>query len=395
MCARPLSVEVGPLAGHADGFRLELLAAGYSARTVGPYVRLLALLSGWLADNGLVPGDLTDEVAARFAATRRTPAPRAGGLGLRPLLAYLRAQGVAPPAVAVTSAHGEVLAAFAQHLTVQRRLAPLTVTGTAGTIRRLLGTLPAGVVLAELTVEQVHRLVRAEADRLSIGATRASLSALRVFLRFLFATGRHDLDLSVTVPSVAGARLAGLPRAVDPATVAALLAVAGTGLAARRDVAILTLQVRLGLRANEVATLRLDDVDWRAGELVVHGKGDRDERMPLPADVGQALVDYLVEERARTPERAVFLRAVLPPGPMSRNAVVMVSRTASRRAGLPVVGGHRLRHTAATNMLRAGASLAEVGQVLRHADEATTAIYAKVDQAVLSQVARPWPEPAR
>ncbi len=139
---------------HADGFRLELLAAGYSASTVGPYVRLLAVLSGWLADNGLVPGDLTDEVAARFAATRRTPAPRAGGLGLRPLLAYLRAQGVTPAAVAVTSAHGEVLAAFTRYLTVERRLAPLTVTGTVGTIRRLLGTLPAGVVLAELTVEQ-------------------------------------------------------------------------------------------------------------------------------------------------------------------------------------------------------------------------------------------------
>lgn len=129
-------------ARRTDGFRLELLAAGYSASTVGPYVRLLAVLSGWLADNGLMPGDLTDEVAARFAATRRTLAPRAGGLGLRPLLAYLRAQGVAPAAVAVTYPYGEVLAAFTRYLTVERRLAPLTVTGTVGTIRRLLGTTP-------------------------------------------------------------------------------------------------------------------------------------------------------------------------------------------------------------------------------------------------------------
>ena len=138
--------------------------------------------------------------------------------------------------------------------------------------------------------------------------------------------------------------------------------------------------------------MRLDDIDWRAGELVVHGKGGRDDRLPLPGDVGQALVDYLVHERRRSPLRAVFLRATARRVPMSRNAVVMVSRTASRRAGLPVVGGHRLRHTAATSMLRAGASLREVGQVLRHRDEATTAIYAKVDQAALALLARPWPE---
>jgi site-specific recombinase XerC len=269
------------------------------------------------------------------------------------------------------------------------------VTGTVRVVRRLLRTLPEDLPLAALTVEQVHGLVRTEADRLSIGATRATLSALRVFLRFLFATGRHPANLAVTVPSVAGARLSGLVRTVAPGTVATLLTVAGAGPAARRDVAILILQTRLGLRANEIAALRLDDVDWRAGELLVHGKGGFDERLPLPADVGVALVDYLTLERPRSTDRAMFLRAAFPPGPMSRNAVVMVPRTASRRAGLPVVAGHRLRHTAATNMLRAGASLREVGQVLRHRDEATTAIYAKVDQAALAALARPWPEPTR
>lgn len=163
----------------------------------------------------------------------------------------------------------------------------------------------------------------------------------------------------------------------------------------RRDFAILTLQARLGLRANEVAALRLDDIDWRAGELTISGKGGRRERLPLPADVGAALVDYLRHGRAGSTSRAVFLRVMAPPGPMSRNAVVMVSRTASRRAGVPIVGGHRLRHTAATEMLRAGASLREVGQVLRHGSDTTTAIYAKVDQAALALVVRGWPEPTR
>ena len=395
MSSRPSPV-VGPLAAYADGFRRALAAAGYAARTVGPYGRLLTALSGWLAENGVAPADCTEEVVARFAATRQSPGQRVELQALRPLLAYLRAQAAIPPAPApVPAAHAEMVDAFARYLAVERGLAPLTVTGTVGVVRRLLAGLPVGLPLAELTVEHVHSLVLTEAERLSVGATRATLSALRVFLRFLFATGRHPVNLAVVVPPVAGARLSGLPRAVTPATVAALLAVAGTGPAARRDVAILTVQVRLGLRSQEIAALQLDDIDWRAGELVVHGKGGHDERLPLPADVGAVIVDYLVHERGRSPSRALFLRAALPRGAMSRNAVVMVSRTASRRAGLPVIGGHRLRHTAGTGMLRAGASLREVGQVLRHRDEATTAIYAKVDQSALVLLARPWPEAIR
>jgi integrase/recombinase XerD len=393
MCPCRKHVVEGPLAAYADGFGEALRSAGYAAGTVGRYGRLLAALSGWLTAHDIAPGRCSQEVVGRFAAAQRGRGQLVELHALRPLLAYLRSVGVVPPPPA--SPEVAVLTAFARYLTAERRLAPLTVTGTVGVVRRLLATLPEEGEFAELTAGQVHRLVRVEADRLSIGATRATLSALRVFLRFLFATGRHRVDLSVVVPAVAGVRLSGLPRAVDAATVAALLTVAGTGPAARRDVAILTLQVRLGLRANEIATLRLEDLDWRAGELVVHGKGGRDERLPLPTDVGQALVDYLVHERGRAPARAVFLRAAVPAGPMSRNAVVMVSRTASRRAGLPVVGGHQLRHTAATNMLRAGASLGEIGQVLRHVDDATTAIYAKVDQAALASIARCWPEPAR
>jgi site-specific recombinase XerD len=184
---------------------------------------------------------------------------------------------------------------------------------------------------------------------------------------------------------------------VDAATVAALLGSCDRCTAVgRRDFAVLTLMVRLGLRAGEVASLRLDDVDWKAAELVVRGKGGRLDRLPLPADVGEAVADYLCHGRRRSACRALFLRTCAPEGGMSAGSVVMVPRSASHRADLPVVvGAHRLRHTAATGMLRAGASLSEVAEVLRHRSESTTAIYAKVDRAALDLLVRPWPETQR
>ena len=162
-----------------------------------------------------------------------------------------------------------------------------------------------------------------------------------------------------------------------------------------RDFAVLLLMCRLGLRAVEVCRLSVDDFDWRLGEVLVHGKGGRLDRLPLPVDVGEAVVDYLRHGRPATSCRALFIQARPPAVGMTRNGVVFVPRRASARAGLPMVGGHRLRHTAATQMLRAGASLHEVGQVLRHDDDTVTAIYAKVDQSSLSKLVRPWPEEAR
>jgi integrase/recombinase XerD len=197
------------------------------------------------------------------------------------------------------------------------------------------------------------------------------------------------------VPSVAGSRFDGLPKAVDAAVLGALLASCDRSRpSGQRDFAILVLMSRLGLRAADIAALRLDDIDWRAGELELRGKGGRRDRLPLPGDVGEVLVEYLRFGRRPSTDRAVFLQARQPAVGMSRNAVVFVSRRASARAGLAVVGGHRLRHTAATEMLRHGASLREVGQVLRHNDDTTTAIYAKVDRASLSLVVRPWPAEA-
>jgi site-specific recombinase XerD len=219
------------------------------------------------------------------------------------------------------------------------------------------------------------------------------VGVLRTFVRFLFATGVIARDLSANVPQIASARFDGLPRALDASTVAALLDSCDRDRpVGKRDYAIFTLMVRLGLRAVEVARMQLEDIDWRAGEILVRGKGGRQDRMPLPGDVGEALVDYLRFGRPVSSSRTAFLAALGPPVGMSRHSVVLVSQTACQRLGIPTVGGHALRHTAATNLLRGGASLREVGELLRQSDEATTGMYAKVDRNTLALVVRPWPE---
>jgi site-specific recombinase XerD len=189
-------------------------------------------------------------------------------------------------------------------------------------------------------------------------------------------------------------RLAGLPQALEPGQVAALLASCDRGAAAgRRDFAMLTLMARLGLRAGEVAALSLDDIDWRAGELTVRGKGNRSERLPLTADAGEAIAGWL---RAGRPEpfegtRQVFLRVRAPHRGLTSGGVTQAVFSAGQRAGAGPVCAHRLRHSAATGMLRAGAPLPEIGQVLRHRRLLSTAIYAKTDTQALRILARPWP----
>jgi integrase/recombinase XerD len=219
------------------------------------------------------------------------------------------------------------------------------------------------------------------------------VTGLRSLLRFLYVDGVIDRPLAEAVPSVPSWSLSGLPKTLSRDQVAALLTScdrnASTGL---RDFAILLLLVRLGLRAGEVAALSLDALDWRRGEITVRGKGNRLDRLPLPGDVGEAIVEYLRYARPSTAQgRAVFVWVHAPYRALSSNAVTTVVTDAGRRARLGRIGAHRLRHTAATAMLHAGGSLTEIGQVLRHRRVLTTAIYAKVDRRALRLVARPWP----
>lgn len=284
---------------------------------------------------------------------------------------------------------------YCDYLRVRRGLAATTVQGRRDVARRFARTLTerdGELALDLVTVDQVHEFVFGEAVRLQPNSLVNVLDNIRCLLRYAFATGRLEADLSGTVPRLHAARAPGLPRLVDPVTVAAVLGScdrsSSIGL---RDYAILTLMVRLALRANEIASMDLEDLDWRAGELLVHGKGGRDAPMPLPVDVGEALVGYLRDGRPRGGSGAVFLDAVDPSRGLSRNGVVFVPRRASARAGVPILAAHRLRHTAASRMLAGGASLVEIGQVLRHHREQTTAIYAAVAPSGLTLAARAWP----
>jgi site-specific recombinase XerD len=217
--------------------------------------------------------------------------------------------------------------------------------------------------------------------------------SLRSFLVFLHVDGVVEESLALAVPRVAGWRLAGLPRALKPGVAQRLVASCDRGTTiGRRDVAILLLLWRLALRRGEVAAMKLDDINWRAGELVVCGKSKRIERLPVPCDVGEALADYLRQDRLRrTDARTVFVAVKAPHGPLTSTAVNSVVARAGARAGVSGVTAHRLRHTAATEMLREGASLTEIGQVLRHRRLQTTAIYAKTDVETLRSLVRPWP----
>jgi site-specific recombinase XerD len=396
----PSRVRVsGPLGPYAAGFATALAGMGYTPVSATFQVQLLAHLSRWLEANGIEPAGLSATVVARLLDARRA-AGRTNYLSaraMRPLLEHLRQLGVAPPpsGSGPTTAAGLLLERYHRYLTVERSLAPTTARGYLDAVRPFLAarTCPTGLDLADLTAADITAFVVARCPRQARGSARLTVTALRSLLGFLHLEGILPRSLAAAVPRVASPRLAGLPRGLEPAGVDRLLASCDRGPPTGcRDLAILTLLVRLGLRAGEVAALTLDDIDWRAGELLVRGKGDRSERLPLPVDVGEAIVEHLRRGRPATAlGRTVFVRVKAPHRALTSGGVTQVVMAAAQRAGLGHLSAHRLRHTAATAMLRAGSPLAEVGQVLRHRRALTTAIYAKVDREALRALARPWP----
>jgi integrase/recombinase XerD len=248
------------------------------------------------------------------------------------------------------------------------------------------------LALAKLDAAAVIAFVLREARRSSVGSAKCTATRLRCLLRFLHVEGEISHDLTGAVPRIASWRLASLVKALDGESIRRLLGSCDPcSRAGRRDLAVLTLLSRLGLRAGEVRALRLEDVNWRAGEIMIRGKGSRQEQLPLPVDVGEALADWLRDARPRCEHQLVFTRVRAPHTGLSTTGIAGIVHAACKRAGLPKTGPHRLRHTAATEMLRAGASLSDVGQVLRHRDADTTAIYAKVDRLALAALIQPWP----
>jgi integrase/recombinase XerD len=372
-----------------------LAGAGYTPLSAANQVRLLAHLSRWTEGRGLCPGDLTGDRLGEFLAARREAGYtcRLSERGLAPLTAFLRGVGAVPAAVpaAPAGAVDVLVGRYRAYLETERGLAAGTVRYCTDQARGFLAGREDR--LAGLDAAEVSGFVVDECRRRSTGSAKILVTALRSLLRFLAVEGLAAPGLHDAVPAVAGWRGGGLPKALPDGQVAALLAACDRDTATgRRDFAVLTLLARLGLRACEVSVLELGDIDWRAGTVTVRGKGRRDEQLPLPADAGEALAGYLRDGRpAGGASRRVFLLSRAPGGGMPDSAVKAVVRNACRRAGLPEAGAHRLRHSAATGMLRAGAPLAEIGQVLRHRSMSTTAIYAKVDHGALAQLAMPWP----
>lgn len=396
--ARYPLVPDGPLAELVHPFRAEMIRLGYTARTAQDHAYVLACLSRWLGRTGLVAQRLGAVELEEFVRHRRSVGYRRwrSVRSLREMLAYLRQVGVIPPehAPQVDDPIAGLLARYAGHLWRERRLSERTVAGRVTVGDRFLRTL---VVEGRLRVElldpqSVVDFVLNASRRYAVGSMKILTVSLRCLLRYLFAVGVVDRDLSTAVPSVAEWRLSSLPRVPGKDVLAALLAACDRSTPlGLRDYVVLLLMARLGLRSAEIAVLRLEDLDWRSGEVVVHGKGGRIDRLPLPADVGAALVGYLRHGRRPSTLRHVFLRTVGPAASMSRQSVVMVPRCASSRAGIPTVAAHQLRHRAACRVLAEGGNLTEVAQLLRHEAEATAAIYAKVDLAALFVAARPWP----
>jgi integrase/recombinase XerD len=293
----------------------------------------------------------------------------------------------------------ELLEEFADWLRVERGLATQSVRCYRNQGAKLLDSLPDPLdeAIAGLDAAAVTGFVVAQAGSAnSVWSAKAEVTALRALLRFLHLRGMTSGPLVGAVPAVAGWRLAGLPRGLSQDQVTALLTAPDpTTAVGLRDRAILTLLAALGLRSAEVAALGLADLDWARGELLVRGKGAREERLPLAATVGAALASYLTGARPRCEADTVFVTVRAPIRPLTAASIRAIMARACRRAGLPRLGPHRLRHTLATDLLRAGAPLAEVGQVLRHRSELSTAIYAKVDLDALRTLARPWPGSCR
>jgi site-specific recombinase XerD len=356
----------------------------------------MAGLSRWLEGVGLELAALTSARAAEFLSARRAEGHRfpRSAEGFVPLLGYLRDLGVVPPASArVRTPAEELLARFGVYLAGERGLATGTIVGYRHAGALLFAALDVvGRDLEALTPVDVQEFLLAECADRSVFASKNLVKGLRSLLRFLHVEGITAVSLAGAVPTVAGWSGTSLPRGIDARSVQRLLASCDRRtVKGRRDLAVLTLLCRLGMRAGEVAVLKLADIDWRGGELVVRGKASRLERLPLPVDVGEALAAYVRGGRPRSDVPQLFLRVLAPHRGLTVGGISVIVHTACNRAGLPPVGTHRLRHTVASELLRRGAGLAEIGQLLRHRSIATTSIYAKVDTAALRQLARPWP----
>jgi site-specific recombinase XerD len=390
----------GPLGKYIDGYAAQLRAEGYAQHSAKLQIRLVADFSQWLAKRRINAAHIT---AAHFQPYLRSRAryrsPQRGGpAALKRLLNLLLRQGVIPePSLAPATPAEKLGDEFRLYLRQERALASTTPIAYLPFVGKFLaeyfGTGP--VNLGTLSAIDVTGFVQRRAASIHSKRVQLMTTALRSFLRFARYRGDVHTDLAACVPTVANWSQSNIPKALPPGQVKCVLASCDRRTAVgRRDYAILLLLARLGLRAGEVTTLALEDLDWQAGLITVRGKGGHDSPMPLPPDVGKAIAEYLRNGRPPNVSRCVFLRARAPVQSFKgAQAIDSVVRHALARVGIdsPRKGAHQFRHGLACQMLRQGASLAEIGEVLRHRSPQTTAIYAKVDLPALRSLALPWP----
>jgi integrase/recombinase XerD len=387
-----LASEDGPHRGLLNSFLAHLRGKGYAKRTLRKKRSVVAPFVRWVLSNRLAVSDLNESHLSAFA--KRSPMQKARidfeMSALRLFLRYLRAEAVVstPPA----SGEGGLAQRYVDYLRKERGLTKNSILVYVPFIRDFLGYVSSETLDAEIIQ---HFLLDRIRNRSSECARLLSV-ALRSFLRFLYLRGETAIDFSFSVPTVRKWRQAQVTPFLSPDEVARVLS--GTDRSTpcgRRDHAILLLLARLGLRAGEVAALELGDILWRRGEIVIRGKGRVQDRLPLLADVGEALALYVSKDRGESASRQVFLRTYAPRvGLAGPAAVGHVVRHAFARVGLRRQGrgaAHLFRHGIATRMIRHGASIPEIAEVLRHRSMSTTQIYTKVDFESLRQVARPWP----
>jgi site-specific recombinase XerD len=390
--------KAGPLTPFVAAYRCKLLAMGYAPETARGLLKVLGQLGRWMTANDVVVSQLDWVTITRFLEYRRSDSFRQtpDRRGLRLLLALLVDERVVEAGSPAPLSELEAfLRDYCGWLTAERGLADATVVRYLNCARRFL-TLrvdrDGALDVKSLTGVEATAFLLAEARRCSVGATKGRVAELRALLRYLYVRGSTATLLSESIPPVAGWHDTAIPPSLSRGDVETLVSSCDRSTTAgRRDYAMLMLLARLGMRSIEVARLELSDIDWRAGEIRIRGKARRTDRMPLPAEVGDALRAYLVEGRPKTQDRHVFLTVRAPLRSVPADLLGDVVGRACRRAGLPEVGAHRLRHALATALLSDGVPLVDISVVLRHQDLATTALYAKVDFGSLQHVAQPWP----
>lgn len=396
----------GPLAPHLGALVRSLIAQRYAASVVNIKALHTVAFDHWLAKHGVGLSDLSEVHLACYRRRRRRrrqcirPATRRiEWCAVTQLLQFLRDQGVCTTVRVQTTAADDLVASYQQHLRDQQGLATSTIERYTTVAGQFLDEhfCSGAVDLRALRANDTIAFVQRQARRLHPPALKCVVNAIRSFLRYAQYRGEVATALAAAVPAVAAwATTPALPKAISPEhaqrAIDSCNLSTGTGL---RDRAVLLLLARLGLRAHEIIALQLEDCDWDEGHLRVRSKCRREQLLPIPADVGAAIAAYLRQGRPQSSSRQLFLRSMAPiRGLMpSSDGIGTIVRHALDRAGVdaPHRGSHQFRHALAVRMLQRGASLTEIGEVLRHQSPQTTSIYARVDIAALRPLAQPWP----